>query len=111
MAVPEDGVGGLFGVTEYVVVGAAATSFDSVESVDLVLCGTTRSLLMLVIGILWCNWRVDFFIFVGVSRVCSSHSTHGVFSPALVGGRLILVGWCCVGFAPVVLVLARFSVN
>jgi hypothetical protein len=37
-------------------------------------------------------WRVGFFIFVGASRVCSSQSTHGVFSPALVGGRLILVG-------------------
>jgi hypothetical protein len=39
MAVPEGGVGGPFGVTEQVDVGAAAPSFDSVESVDLVLCG------------------------------------------------------------------------
>jgi hypothetical protein len=47
-------------------------------------------------------WRVGFFIFVGASRVFSSHSTHGIFSPALVGGHLVLVGWCCsgcVGFA------------
>jgi hypothetical protein len=38
-------------------------------------------------------------IFVGASPVCSSHSIHGVFSPALVGGRLVLVECCCVGFA------------
>jgi hypothetical protein len=56
-------------------------------------------------------WRVDFFIFVGASRVCSSHSTHGVFSPALVGGRLVLVECYCVGFASVVSVLAWFPVN
>jgi hypothetical protein len=56
-------------------------------------------------------WRVDFFIFVGASHVCFSHSTYSVFSLALVGGRLVLVGWCCVGFALVVSVLARFPVN
>jgi hypothetical protein len=33
------------------------------------------------------------------------------FSPALEGGCLIFVVWCCVGFAPVVSILARFSVN
>jgi hypothetical protein len=56
-------------------------------------------------------WRVDFLIFVGASRVCSSYSTHGAFSPALVGGRLVWIEWCCVGCAPVVSVLARFPVN
>jgi uncharacterized membrane protein YgdD (TMEM256/DUF423 family) len=67
----------------------------------------------------WCRvaqlfWRVGFFIFVGASPVCSFHSTHIVFSPVLVGGHLVLVGWCCfgcVGFAPVVSVLARFPIN
>jgi hypothetical protein len=34
-----------------------------------------------------------------------------VFSPALVGVRLVLVECCCVGFALVVSVLARFSIN
>jgi hypothetical protein len=41
-------------------------------------------------------WRVDFFFFVGASRVCSSHSIHGVFlsgfgmrSSRLVGFPLI----------------------
>jgi hypothetical protein len=48
----------------------------------------------------------DFFIFVGVSRICSSYSTHGVFSPTLVGGRLGWVVLC--GLCPVVSVLARF---
>jgi hypothetical protein len=33
------------------------------------------------------------------------------FSRALGWGRLVLVGWCCVGFAPIVSVLVRFSVN
>jgi hypothetical protein len=56
-------------------------------------------------------WRIDFFIFVGASRVYSSHSTHGVFSLALVRGRLVWVEWCCVGCAPVVSVLARFPVD
>jgi hypothetical protein len=45
---------------------------------------------------------VDFFIFVGVSRICFSYSTYGVFSPALVGGHIVLLKWCCVGFAPIV---------
>jgi hypothetical protein len=60
---------------------------------------------MLVVG-LWCSWSVDFFIFVGASRVCSSHSTHGVFSPALIGDRLVWVVLCglcpfCIGFSSV----------
>jgi hypothetical protein len=33
--------------------------------------------------------RVGFFIYVRASRVCSSHSSHDVFSPALVKGRLV----------------------
>jgi hypothetical protein len=36
-------------------------------------------------------WGVGFFIFVGASHACSSHSTHGIFSPTLIGGRLVLV--------------------
>jgi hypothetical protein len=51
-------------------------------------------------------WSVGFFIFVGASHVCSSHSTHGVFYLALVGGRPVLVKWCCLGFIPI---LACFS--
>jgi hypothetical protein len=38
--------------------------------------------------------EVDSFIFIGVSRGCSSHSSHGVFSTSWVGDRLVLVGWC-----------------
>jgi hypothetical protein len=36
------------------------------------------------------SWRFVFFSYVGVSRVCSSHSSHAVFSLASVGGRLVL---------------------
>jgi hypothetical protein len=56
-------------------------------------------------------WRIGFFIFVGASRVCFSHSMHGVFSPALVGGRLVLVACVLGGPCPVVSILARFLVN
>jgi hypothetical protein len=59
--------------------------------------------------------RVDFFFFVGASRVCSSHSTHDVFSPAWVevvsswlGGVWAWPWLClcglrpyCIGFSPV----------
>jgi hypothetical protein len=55
-------------------------------------------------------WRVDFF-FIGASRVCSSHSIHDVFVSGFGMRSSRLVGWCCVGFAPVVSVLARFSIN
>jgi hypothetical protein len=57
------------------------------------------------------------FFFVGVSYVCTSHSTHGVFSPALV--RSACIGWVMFGLVPgyivtgfvhVVSVLAQFSV-
>jgi hypothetical protein len=40
------------------------------------------SMLVLDVGVAQLFRRIDFFTFVGVSRVCSSHSTHGVFSPA-----------------------------
>jgi hypothetical protein len=53
-------------------------------------------------------WSIGFFIFVGVSHVCSSHRTHGVFYLALVRGRPVLVEWCCLGFVPIISVLARF---
>jgi hypothetical protein len=36
--------------------------------------------------------RVGFFIFVRASRVCSSHSSYGVFSPAMVKDRLVFDG-------------------
>ena len=57
-------------------------------------------------------WRIDFFI-VRASRVCSSHSGHGVFSPILVGGRRVSASvssvvssmWVLFGLAPFVLVL------
>jgi hypothetical protein len=36
--------------------------------------------------------RVGFFIFVRASRVCFSHSSHGVFSLAMVKGCLVFDG-------------------
>jgi hypothetical protein len=70
---------------------------------------------MLVVGVVRRNSSrglASSIIFVGASRVCSSRSTHDVFSPALVGGRLVLVGFGCFeGFTPVVSVLAQFFVN
>jgi hypothetical protein len=34
-------------------------------------------------------WRVGFFIYVRASRVCSSHSSHDVYSPEVVNGLLV----------------------
>jgi hypothetical protein len=34
--------------------------------------------------------RFVFFSYVGVSRVCSSHSRHGVFAPVWLDGKLVL---------------------
>jgi hypothetical protein len=91
-AVPEGGVGGLPGVVEQLDVGAAAPKALCVVCIE-TLSWVTR---FLDVGRRRCVallfWGVDFFIFVGASRVCSSHSTHGVFSLALVGGRLVLWG-------------------
>jgi hypothetical protein len=39
MAIPEDGVGGLLGEAGRLDVRVAASSFGSVESIDLVFCG------------------------------------------------------------------------
>jgi hypothetical protein len=36
--------------------------------------------------------KVGFFIFVRAFRVCSSHSSHDVFSPAMVKDRLVFDG-------------------
>jgi hypothetical protein len=92
-------------------VGAEAPKALSAECI-VTLCRVGDEVIsILVVGVVWRSWRVVFFTSVGASRVCSSHSTHGVFSPALVGGRLVLVGWGCVGFAPVVSILAQFSIN
>jgi hypothetical protein len=56
-------------------------------------------------------WRVDFFVFVGASRVCSSHSIHGVFLFGF-GKRSSRLSWALLGgLCPVVSVLARFPVN
>jgi hypothetical protein len=52
-------------------------------------------------------WWVGFF-FVGASYVCSSHSIYGVF---LSGFGMRSSRLCWVGFALVVSVLIRFSVN
>jgi hypothetical protein len=46
------------------------------------------------LSVLWSSRRVGFFIYVWASRVCSSHSSHGVFSPAVVKGRLVLAMRC-----------------
>jgi hypothetical protein len=113
MTIPEGGVSGLPGVVRRTVgcwSGGLGGSQCWVYR-DLVSCGRRGSwswssvscgAALLESCLLHLHWSV---------RVCSSHSTHDIFSPTLVGGRPILVGWSCVGFAPVVLVLAWFSVN
>ena len=59
------------------------------------------------------SWRFVFFSYAGESRVCSSHSGHGVLLQAWVGGRLVSAGvssvvssvWVLSGRGPVVLSL------
>jgi hypothetical protein len=46
---------------------------------DLMSCG--RTMLVCRHRVAQLFWRVDFFIFVWASRVCSFYSSHGVFSP------------------------------
>jgi hypothetical protein len=46
------------------------------------------------LSVLWASQRVGFFICVRASHVCSSHSSHCVFSPAVVEGRLALAKRC-----------------
>jgi hypothetical protein len=109
--VPKGGVGGLLDVAESLDIGAAAPKDECIVTLcrvgdEVVLdAGRRRRVAHLF-------YWVDFFIFVGESRVCSSHRIHGVFSPALVRGRLVLVGWslglapcglrpCCISFSTV----------
>jgi hypothetical protein len=37
--------------------------------------------------------RIDFFIYIRVFHVCSSHSSYGVFSLAVVNGHPVLMEW------------------
>lgn len=82
-AVSEGGVGGLLGVAERLDVGAVAPK----------LWQWLRASISCRVGdevdlALFCL-RFVFFSYVGASRVCSSHSSHCIFSSAWVGGRLV----------------------
>jgi hypothetical protein len=80
-----------------------APKVPGVECIEILCRVGDEVVSMLVVDVVWRSWRVGFFIFIGASRVCSSHSTHGIFSPALIGCHLVLVRWCWVSLAHVVL--------
>jgi hypothetical protein len=100
-------------MAEQLGVGAMAPKALSAECIE-TLCRVDGEVVsMLVVGVVWRS----------SSRGLTSSSSleRPVFAPPIAltasslrlwfGGRLVLVEWCCVGFAPVVSVLARFSIN
>jgi hypothetical protein len=93
--VSEDGVGGSLGMTEQVDVRAVARKFDHVEGIDLVSCGRRGCPGCWPSVWYWLSSPgVGFLICVGVSHVCSSRSSHVVFSLTMVRGHLDSAEWC-----------------
>jgi hypothetical protein len=100
-------------MAEQLGVGAMAPKALSAECIE-TLCHVDGEVVsMLVFGVVWRS----------SSRGLTSSSSleHPVFAPPIAvmasslwfwfGGRLVLVEWCCVGFVPIISVLAQFSVN
>jgi hypothetical protein len=113
MAVPEGGVGGLCAGRG----GLVGCRGGGLESLTVL---RTSTLCREGDKVVLAQFSERFvFSYVGVSRVCSSHSRHGVFSPAWFEGKLVLasVSFACIsgglcGLGPVVswcMVFARFS--
>jgi hypothetical protein len=85
MAVPEGGVGGLC-VGRGGLVGCRGGGPESLTVLRTsTLCREGDKVVLAQF-----SERFVFFSYVGVSRVCSSHSRHGVFSPVWLEGKLIL---------------------
>jgi hypothetical protein len=80
MAVPEGGVGGLrWAWRSGWMSGRRPRKFGSVVGIDLVSCGRQGRFGAVLLEV----WLLHL---PGASFACSSHSSHGVFSPARVGG-------------------------
>jgi hypothetical protein len=103
------------GVVEQLDVRAAAPKALSAECIKTFCRMDDEVVSMLVVDIMLSALRP---FFSGLSS--SSSLECPVFTPLIArtaflsnfGGKSShLVGWCCVGFAPVVLVLARFFIN
>jgi hypothetical protein len=68
---------------------------------------------MLVVGVMWRNSSggLTSSSLLECPMFAPPIALTAYSSAALVGGRLVLVVWCCVGVSLIVSVLARFYIN